>query len=101
MPIRILQEVRGDVVLVQFNIPALPALLTDRDALLIQDNINFIIDRMTDILRDQSTTLAKQKEADELMLRTIRYLTNDENRQGIEKLIRLYARVPRPYKPAE
>lgn len=98
----IIQEVRGDIVLVQFDVGSLPPLLADRDGLLVKETIDIIVDQLAEIIKDDTmTALTKYKEVDMLMLRTMRHLANDENRQGVEKLIQLFGKVPRPYKPAE
>ncbi len=95
----LLSELRGGVVMVQFDVPSLGPLHTDRDALLISDTPEAIVDTMRKLLKDKALPTPKlQKETDELVIRALRYLASDGNRELIEELIELYNKVPRPYR---
>jgi len=95
----LLTELRGGVVTVQFDVPSLGPLRADRDALLISDTPEAIVESMRNLLGDKTlTTPMLQKETDELLIRALRYLASDGNREMIEELIELHSKVPRPYR---
>lgn len=96
---RIVDHAKKNQVLVQFDVPTLPALLADKNALQERDNLEVIVETMIEIVRDEETTGGqKQEDADELIIRTLRYLASDKNRKHVEELITCYLKVPRPYK---
>lgn len=96
---RIVDEAKNNQVLVQFDVPSLTTLLADKDSLLLRDNLEVIVETMIEIVRDEETTgTSKQADADDLILRALRYLATDKNQQQIEELITYYTKIPRPYK---
>lgn len=95
----LLSELRGGIVTVQFDVPSLGPLHTNRDGLLIEDTPEAIVGTMRKLLADKTLPTPKlQKETDELLIRALRYLASDDNQALIEELIELYNKVPRPYR---
>lgn len=97
---RIVKRLRGNVLLVQFEVEGLGPLRVGAADLLSAETLEAILSEMQLVMQDDSfRVMDRQKCADELMVRALRILAKDNQRAETEKLIRLFLSVPRPYKP--
>ena len=92
----IMQELRNDVVLVQFNVPSLGVLRVSLHDLVVKDSFDILISEMKAM---QRTTIADKgdahKEVDKVLIRAIRFLAEDTNREKVEYLLDLYQKAIR------
>lgn len=94
------KRLRGNVVLVQFDVPSLGPLRVDVDDLLSAETLEAILRELQMLVDDEGfSAMDRQKGADELIVRALRVLAKDEQAAATERLIRLFLSVPRPYKP--
>jgi|GEM_PF-5801346 len=92
------QEVRKDVVIVQFDVPSLGPLRVDRRDLLIADSLDVIVETMERILNTKPfIEKDAHRAADELLIRTLQTISTDENQEKVSQLIRLFQELPKHY----
>lgn len=88
----IIEELRNDVVLVNFKIPGLSALRVAVNDLEVQDRFEIMINQMATLPTDKPTTdlVAAHREVAKIMVRVLRYLAEDSNREAVEQFIDKY-----------
>lgn len=97
---RVIKRLRGNVMLVQFDVEALGPLRVEAEDLLSAESLEAVLEEMQMLMSEKGfTAIDKQKGADELVVRALRILANEDQRGETEKLIRLFLSIPRPYKP--
>lgn len=85
------EEVRGNIVMVQFDVPGLGPLRVNRDDLDIEDELDGIVRDMEHLLSDDDYPA----NAEKLLLRALQIIATDENRALVERLVNLYVQLRR------
>ena len=94
----LVQEVRNDLVIVQFDIPSLPALRVSKKDLLITDSIDAVVNEMNRILNIKPFVERDvHRAADNLLLRALETLSTDENKAQVKTIIHLYQKIRKHY----
>ncbi len=94
----LVQEVRKDIVIVQFNVPSLAPLRVDKRDLLINDTLDSIISELDRILKiEPFVEKDVHRAADNALIRALETLTSDENEKQIRHLIHLFQKAPKHY----
>lgn len=98
----LVQEIRKDVVIVQFNVPSLGPLRVDKQDLLTDDSIEGVVREMERILKiEPFIEKDVHRAADNILIRAIEVLANEETEKAANRLIALYQSVPKHYQASE
>ena len=94
----LVQEIRNDLVIVQFDIPSLPVLRVSKKDLLMTDSIDAVVSEMQRILNIKPFIERDvHRAADNLLLRALETLSTDENNAEVKTLIHLYQKINKHY----
>ena len=94
----LVQEVRNDIVIVQFDVPSLSPLRVSKRDLLMNDSIESVVAEMQRLLKiEPFIERDVHRAADKLLLRALETVCTEENEAHIQKMIRLFEEIPKHY----
>lgn len=94
---QIIQENRGNIVTVQFDVPSLGLLRANREDLTVEDSLESIIDDMRRLVNSKGIEKTVHRKADELLLRAIEILAEEQENEQSNELIELFKQIPKHY----
>ncbi|GAB5493924.1 MAG: hypothetical protein Phog2KO_41390 [Phototrophicaceae bacterium] len=94
----LVQEIRKDLVIVQFDVPSLPPLRVSKKDLLMNDSIDAVVLEMKRILNIKPFVERDvHRAADNLLLRALETLSTEENEAQVKTIIHLYQKIHKHY----
>ncbi|MEM9954819.1 MAG: hypothetical protein AAF846_24650 [Chloroflexota bacterium] len=95
---KLVQSVRNDIVIVQFNVPSLGALRVSRHDLIVNDTIDSVLTEAERIINIKPFVEADVHRAlDNILVRALEVIATDSNRKQVKQLITLYNGVQKHY----
>jgi hypothetical protein len=92
----IVDDLRNEIVLVNFNVPGLSALRVALSDLDMQDKFELLINQMQAVHgSDIEDKIAAYKDVDKILIRALQMVADESNRDKVEKLIAEYQKAIR------
>jgi len=94
----LVQEVRNDIVIVQFNVPSLGPLRVNRRDLMFNDTLESIIAQAERMLKTEPFVESEVHRAlDDALLRALDLIATADNKKQVNYLINLFKNAPKNY----
>ncbi len=94
----LVQEIRKDVVIVQFDVPSLAPLRVNKRDLIMSDSIDYIASELERIIKiEPFIERDVHRAADDLLLRALESISNEENEAQVQKIVRLFREISKHY----
>jgi hypothetical protein len=93
---QIVEDLRNEIVLVNFNVPGLSALRVALSDLEMQDRFELLINQMKAVQGSEiEDKIEAHKDIDKILIRAMQMLADESNRDKVEKLIAEYQKAIR------
>ena len=93
---QIIEDLRNEIVLVNFNVPGLSALRVALSDLEMQDKFELLINQMKAIHSSNiEDKIAAYKDVDKILIRALQMVADENSRDKVEKLIVEYQKAIR------
>ncbi|MGB7342131.1 MAG: hypothetical protein WBC91_24760 [Phototrophicaceae bacterium] len=95
---QLVNHVRNDIVIVQFDVPSLGALRVNRNDLIINNTIESVVSDAERIINTKPFIAGDVHRAlDDTLIRALELLVTDDNKADVQKLIQLFKSIPKQY----